>query len=255
MGQYAVGYDLASGGWYFFTTSTTAIRGVDGRYFKRATPSSEPTVMPSTPPGADCALDDAFPLMPLIDAMRRPQVVDSLTRLGDGTVTVRLSYPNGGRCADTTIAASGPTIMHEFDIAADGSVRTVRIDGPPVHREVHPDRWPGSKPGFQVCATVFEGDFVLESATWYDKAPPDFLDPGRLSRLAQSRRSSDQQALLSPGSRPPSGTSGRDNDVRPVASTNGPPNPLSRYGLPLIGAGVLLAAIGLYGWIRRRFSP
>lgn len=245
-GEVLIGFDVTSGAWYYVTGAIVQGRDTSGKGF--GGPPGRFTLKPEdqSMPGADEPLDSFLPTTLARDLVARPETIREARPLPKGGYRIVAAYPGGMR--DGRVPSPDRAAPREWwiDVDASGVISALaynnekELDGDA--RKFHYRA--AGPPGFQLVDTPPGYPFRLSSYTYSEKVDPGAFAMDTVASLAaqsvltvSGRVSAAGQAMFGGG--------GADGPGRGPDSAGDGYNPLARYRLPLLGAGIVVVVIGV----------
>lgn len=239
---YECGFDI-SGNTLFHVTPQGALvvhRGVDRTQFVRSTGDIQHAPWID---GGDCRFDGCFPALAVIDVLSRPQVIQSVSALPDGTLEVRVRFDTQARCANPFPSDQHPSNW-VYLLEPGGGVPSITTDstlspGVPSTDVSFLHEAPLAIPRF-----THSGLYELKHVAWHPAAPRDFASIERLKG-----RSGELYVEMARASQTThTGSPSVENDNNNSSSYN----PLAGWGSTLLLSGTVLVLLGGFVWWRTR---
>lgn len=251
-GEVLIGFDVPSGAWYYVTGAVVQGRDTAGKGF------GGPPGYPLNPedqsvPGADEPLDTLLPTTLARDLVARPETIREVRPLPDGGFRIVAAYPGGLRDGRVPSPDRATPRAWWIDVDASGVISALAYNN---EKELDGDarkfRYRAAgPPGFQLVETPPDYPFRLSSYTYSEKGDPGAFTMDTVASLAAQsvltvagRVSAAGQALFEGGA--------ADAPGRGPDSAGDGYNPLARYRLPLLGAGIVVVVIGVLAMWRTR---
>ncbi len=256
-GEVLIGFDVPSGAWYFITGAIAQGRDAAGNGF--AGPPGRYTLKPEdqSMPGADHPLDTFLPTALARDLVARPQTIQEVRPLPDGGYRIVTVYPGGLRDGRVPSPDRAGPRNWWVDVDASGVISAIayndemelRDDARRFHYK------DAGLPGFQLVEMPPGYPFRLASYKYSEIGDPSAFAMDRVASLAA------QSVVTVAGRVSAAGQDMQDRSDGIVGGGVGGAgpgdayNPLSRYQLPLLGAGVIVVVIGGFAIWRAKRQP
>lgn len=261
------GYDIATGAFYGCYHGSVSIRQTDGTLFHNPKPYTHVREWTESPSGiGDDVVDKAFPSVILYDIASDPASAESIQKQPDGGWIVSYMFYASNRTLTEDLFKGDfrpPKKRVRYHISPEARLTSIEYEGSevimsyadtssvlPVTQHfgagkgwdlVSCESFAGGNPGaFEqdtVLAAVDEAGILDDTIRWAPPGTTPTQDPQPDGDRA--KRGSPTSAA-----RPDAGS----DPIPVLPKSKGP----ARFSLPVVGAGVVFVAVGVYAWIKRR---